>query len=402
MDASAEHSPSTAAAAGQDARAPRRVLILMSNTGGGHRASALALQAGFNQQAPGGFAVEIIDLLSDHTFWPLNKSPQIYAGIATKAPWLWGLAYSTEKTPTLARGGMRLAGRLAERQISDALQKVQPELVVSVHPLAQELTLHSLRRLPHRTPFATVVTDLATAHPLWLHPEVDACFVASDETQQQAVAAGLPAARIHNLGLPIRPAFADTPPDRQGLRARLEMDPALPAVLVMGGGDGVGPVEEIATQLDRALAADGAPGGQVVVICGRNEDLRSRLAGRSWQVPHHVLGFVDRMPDWMFACDTIVTKAGPGTMAEAFICGLPVILSGYIPGQEKGNVDYVRIHDAGVYEPEPAQIAALVARWFGPEAEMRARLAANARALGKPHATAQIVAALAALMDPPA
>ncbi|MGL4648290.1 MAG: MGDG synthase family glycosyltransferase, partial [Caldilineaceae bacterium] len=321
----------------------------MSNTGGGHRASALALKAGFEQHTPNGFDVQIIDLLSDHTFWPLNKSPEIYAGIATNLPWLWGVAYSTERSPTLARAAMRLAAHLAHTQVSEALAQHRPDLVISVHPLAQEITLHALKQLPadQRPPFATVVTDLATAHPLWLHPEVDGCFVASDEAHMQALAAGVPSARLFLLGLPIRPAFAEPPLPRSTLRANLQMDPTLPAVLVMGGGDGVGPVEEIATHLDSTLAAGEAPAGQVVVICGRNEALKERLEARQWQVPHHVLGFVDRMPDWMFACDAIVTKAGPGTMAEAFICGLPLILSGYIPGQEKGNIDFVRLHEAG-------------------------------------------------------
>lgn len=399
MDASPDPTPPDSMAT-----APRRVLILMSNTGGGHRASALALKAGFEQQAPGRFDVQIIDLLSDHTFWPLNRSPQIYARIATDMPWIWGMAYSTERSPALARSGMRLAARLAESQVLDALNRHQPDLIVSVHPLAQELTLHARAKLPpqRRPPFATVVTDLATAHPLWLHPAVDACFVASDEAQQQALAAGVPAQRLHLLGLPIRPAFAEPPPPRHLLRAELGLHPTLPAVLVMGGGDGIGPVEEIAAQLDGALGApDGshAPSGQVVVICGRNEALRERLSARPWRVPHTVLGFVERMPDWMYACDAIVTKAGPGTMAEAFICGLPVILSGYIPGQEKGNVDFVRVHEAGAYQPDPAQIALLVARWFGPEAAARERLATNARRLGKPHATQEIVAVLATLAN---
>jgi len=376
---------------------PQRVLILMSNTGGGHRASALALKAGFELYAPGRFTVDIIDLLSDYTFWPLNQAPRVYAWIATTMPWLWGIAYATERSPTLVRNMMRVAGRLAEPRVAAALQQYNPDLVVSVHPLAQEIALHSLRRHSRRIPFATVVTDLAAVHPLWLHPEVDACYLASDETRRQALAAGLPAERVHISGLPIRPAFAEPPPLRNRLRADLGMDAALPAVLVMGGGDGVGPVEEIAVELDAALSAQGAPTGQIVVVCGRNEGLRSRLSARTWSIPHQVLGFVDRMPAWMHASDCIVTKAGPGTMAEAFICGLPIILSGYIPGQERGNIDFVKVQGAGIYIPEPRSIAQTVARWFGPEAEARLRLAQNARALGKPRATEEIVRSLAQL-----
>ncbi len=395
------HEQPTAPMADGAGAPPQRVLLLMSNTGGGHRASALALKAGFEAHAPGRFAVEIVDILSDHTFWPLNQSPRIYATIATRAPWLWQAAYATERSPALARGLMRTAAHLAERRLVQLLQERQPQMIVSVHPLAQELTLHAMQASGWRAPFATVVTDLATAHPLWLHPQVDACFVASEEAEQQALAAGLPAAHLHRLGLPIRPAFAQPPPPRDQLRAQLGMHPSLPAVLLMGGGDGVGAVEQIAGVLDDALAApdSGEAAGQVVVICGRNEPLRDRLQERSWKTPHHVLGFVEQMPEWMHGCDALVTKAGPGTMAEAFVCGLPVLLSGYIPGQETGNVEYLRRHRAGAYEADPQQIAATIAAWFGPLAATRAALAANAHALGKPHATAAIVARLVALID---
>jgi len=67
----------------------------------------------------------------------------------------------------------------------------------------------------------------------------------------------------------------------------------------------------------------------------------------------------------MAACDCIITKAGPGTIAEALSRGLPIVLSGFIPGQEEGNVPYVVNNQAGVHCEEPAAIARTVQRWFG-------------------------------------
>lgn len=375
----------------------QRILILMSMTGGGHRASALALKAGFEHEFPGRYAVDIVDILTEHTFWPLNHSPQIYSLIATEAPWLWGVAYSTEHTPTLTRSAVRLAGRLSQGHISAALDRYKPDLVISVHPLAQEITLHVLARRPARSPFVTVVTDLASVHPLWLTPRVDALYVASAEAQAAARAAGLPPTRTHLLGLPIRPAFAEPPLPRPQLRAQLGMDPLLPAVLLMGGGDGVGPVQAIAAAVDKAFAAQGVQ-AQIVVICGRNEGLRSQLAAHTWANPAHILGFVDNVADWMHACDAVVTKAGPGTIAEACACGLPILLSGFIPGQEEGNVTYVVSHGAGTFEGNPAAIGRTLTHWFGAGSAARLRMAECARAMGRPHATADIVHSVVKLM----
>ena len=176
------------------------------------------------------------------------------------------------------------------------------------------------------------------------------------------------------------------------------MDTRLPAALLIGGGEGVGPVEQIARQLAVTLSSDQVL-GQIVIICGRNREMEERLAGQSWPLPVVVRGFVDNMPDWMAACDCVVTKAGPGTIAEALISGLPILLSGYIPGQEEGNIPYVVDNGVGEYNTDPAAIGGIVARWFGSERENLASMSAKARAMGHPQATFDIVKSITALLD---
>jgi 1,2-diacylglycerol 3-beta-galactosyltransferase len=294
---------------------------------------------------------------------------------------------------------MQAAARLAAGNINRALKRFQPDIVISVHPLAQELALHALAQRSTRTPFFTVVTDLAKIHPLWLHRQVDGCYVAAQEAHDAAIRAGLREEQIHVHGLPVRPAFEESYPPARQLKAKLGVENDLPLALLMGGGDGIGPVEAIAEAVAHALATDVGARGQLAVICGRNEALRDRLAARVWPVPVRVLGFVEAMPEWMNAADCLITKAGPGTIAEGMICGLPTILSGYIPGQEAGNIAFVVDNGAGVYTPEPSRIGQTVAAWFGAEADDRARMAVNARAQGRPHATREIVTSIVSLVD---
>ncbi len=176
------------------------------------------------------------------------------------------------------------------------------------------------------------------------------------------------------------------------------MSPDLPAVLLVGGGDGIGKVAMIARTLGRTLAASGKPIGQMVVICGRNRRLQRKLEAEEWRVPVKVQGFVTNMSDWMGASDCIVTKAGPGTIAEALIRGLPILLSGYIPGQEQGNVPFVVDNAVGVYAKHPTEIAGHVARWFGPDRADLQTMANNAHALANPQSTYKIVADLAEMI----
>lgn len=112
--------------------------------------------------------------------------------------------------------------------------------------------------------------------------------------------------------------------------------------MVMGGGDGVGGMGAIATAVIETLAKE-LDRSQVVVICGKNAAVKKTLEEAEWPSNSRVIvrGFVSNMDEWMGAVDALVTKAGPGTIAEATIRGLPVMLSGYLPGQEEGNVPYV-------------------------------------------------------------
>ncbi|MEZ4861353.1 MAG: glycosyltransferase [Caldilineaceae bacterium] len=372
----------------------------MSDTGGGHRASAEALKAGFQQAYAAQIQIEIIDLLMEHLPWPLNWPPRAYSFIVNEAAWLWKLLWLSGNHPEIVHRLAMGVARLGEHSITQLFRAYEPDLIISVHPLVQEFVIRALAHMRRRIPFVTVVTDLATAHPLWFHSAVDACYVASQEAYQRARQAGIRPERIHSYGLPIRPAFAVPTRTKSVLRTQLKMDHDLPAALVVSGGEGVGPIEEIAEQVAAQLLEQGRPVGQMVIICGRNVSLRQQMAARAWPIPTLIHGFVQNMPEWMGACDCIITKAGPGTIAEALISGLPIILSGFIPGQEEGNIPYVVDHGVGVYCKTPVEIGALVRHWFHQNPAKLAEMRAKALALGSPQATTQIVHSIAQLLIP--
>ena len=97
-------------------------------------------------------------------------------------------------------------------------------------------------------------------------------------------------------------------------------------VLLVGGGEGMGPLEPTARAIDAAHLPV-----QIVIIAGRNKKLKERLQKHHWRTPTTIYGFVQEMPDFMRAADVLVTKAGPGTISEAFIAGLPMIFTAVCP-----------------------------------------------------------------------
>jgi len=93
-----------------------------------------------------------------------------------------------------------------------------------------------------------------------------------------------------------------------------------------------------------------------IVICGRNEKLRRRLLEIPVATPMLILGFVEYMPELMRACDLVVTKAGPGAIAEALATGLPLVITGFLPGQESPNVDFVVQSRIGFFAPKESDL----------------------------------------------
>jgi len=380
----------------------KSILILMSVTGGGHLATALALRSAFERLYGTQFHVDIVDLLVDHTPWPFKSFPESYRFVIDNAPWLNGLTYRAGRNRVTARSLMWASYEMVRKPVAKAVEQYAPDLVIVVHPLLLSVPMRVVRDMGLSIPFVTVITDLQSIHPTWFDPDVALCFVPTAEAHQLALDAGLEENQLCECGLPIRPEFAELPRPKEVLRRELGLAPGLPTVLLVSGAEGTGKLDGIAVAVARSLAGsgdDGASLGQVAVICGWNDKLLDRLRRRKWPVPVRVTGFVENMWDWMGASECIVTKAGPGTITEALTRGLPIVLSSHVPGQEDGNVAYVLGKEVGVYREKPKLIGKTVAAWFGPDRRQRLRMAERARRLARPKATFEIVEEIAKLMQ---
>lgn len=176
-----------------------------------------------------------------------------------------------------------------------------------------------------------------THNPFFSTHSSDKCFVPSDALFQAARDREVQPSQIVQYGLPIRSGFWSTTKketSQEALRSELGIDTELPTVLLVGGGDGMGGIVDIAKSLGERLGSGSTtPQYQMVVVCGNNQQAKDSLSqpnifGKGVKVS--VQGFVQNMDEWMQASDALVTKAGPGTIAEASICGLPCMLFSYL------------------------------------------------------------------------
>ena len=152
---------------------------------------------------------------------------------------------------------------------------------------------------------------------------------------------GIDPSKVILRGLPVRPSFWKPSSPKSVIRKQLGLDQNRKTVLLMGGGDGVGGIENIATHLARSLKKLDIS-SQMIVICGHNKVMTDSLSANlkpEDKLKVSVKGFVNNVDQYMTASDCLVTKAGPGTIAESMIRGLPLVLSYYLPGQVIIKID---------------------------------------------------------------
>lgn len=363
----------------------KKILFLMSDTGGGHRAAAEAIRdALLHRYGEDRIEPRLIDVFKVSRF-PMNYMPEFYPWLVNHSKSSWGLGYSlsnTKRRAAVLSRGMYLANA---RRFKKMLDEFPADVVVSVHSVITNPTLRAFCTLEKRPPYVTVVTDLVSTHVFWYEKRAEITLVPTQAAFDKGLEFGLSADKMRVTGLPVHPHFTDRLVGRAQARASLGWDAHKPIILMVAGGDGMGTLFETAQAIN-ALKLD----CELAIIAGRNKTLKRKLEEYAWHQKAHIYGFVTNMPTLMEGASILVTKAGPATISEAAIAGVPMILNDAIPGQEDGNVTHVVENGAGVYCPNPQEVAIAVKAWLGEGEEGLKQRAANARAISRPDAVWEI------------
>lgn len=377
---------------------PKRILFLMSDTGGGHRAAAEAIRDALTElYGADAFTSEMVDVYRQLRY-PSNTMPELYPWIVKNGVHVWTLGYRLFDTRRTARMVTRLMYRNNRKRLRRMAETHPADVVVCVHSVIGPPSMDAYLSLAERPPFVTVVTDLVSTPAFWYDPRVDLCMVPTQAAYNRGLTMGMRADQMRVTGLPVHPRFSQvidslSTTDKTSARASLGWQPDMPTVLMMAGGEGMGPVFKTAEMVVEQTTSRGLK-CQLVVVAGKNKPLKAQLdeAALVWRekMPVHPYGFVTEMPRMMAAADILVTKAGPATICEACIAGLPMIISGLVPGQEDGNVDFVVDNDAGTFAPGPHLVAQAVVNWLSEPRQRLEQRAENARKLARPDAVWEI------------
>ena len=379
---------------------PVPLLFLAADTGGGHRSAALAVCEALACRYPDQFAPVIADPLSGPGApWRLRRLTGLYGPNIRIAPWLWGAFWRFADT----RPGLWLVLRLLFAPADDVVLGLvaagRPALIASFHAMTIRPALRARDAIAPAVPVVTVITDLITPHRSWRERRADLIVVPTAAVARRLGQDGIGPGQIAELGLPAAAGFAAGPqPDaaaRQDLARDLGASGRRFLVVVTGGAEGSGGIARRAAALVRAY-----PDVEVVALCGRNRLARHRLS-RVAARPGGLLvvrGFVTNMADWLRCADLVVSKAGPGMIAEAACCGVPLVLTSHVPGQERGNTGYAVAAGAARHARSVRRLVRLVGELRADRPALAAMRAASAT-LARPSA-AQAVAGLIAAMAP--
>ena len=331
-----------------------KVLILLTDTGGGHHRASLALKETIESE--GNNQVMIEDALMYSSKFLLFAVTKGYIFFATKTPRLDGKIYNSADKVSVFDKAVHAISGFYSRKLGKLIKEFSPDCVVSCHAFCSEMISTLKSKGKTDTMLFNIITDYA-AHAAYINDYVDAYIVGCDDmVHQLSEQYGVDGSIIYPLGIPIYSHFNEKP-DKYKTREKLGLNPNKKTVLMMAGSFGVANILEIYASLNKYPADY-----QLIVVTGRNEKLfkqfreavkKGSIKNKKGKIvrikiPTNLCFFVDNIHEYMSAADLIVTKPGGLTVSEALAKELPIAAFRSYDGQEKDNADYLQRHNLAV------------------------------------------------------
>ena len=347
-----------------------KILILSASIGSGHTRAAQAIATAFASR--GEPDIEVIDFMSTEVSRFNQFLKRLYLSILAWIPDLYDRIYRLAGVRRVGPFTRLLWSTLMYLPFNRLISKRKPDVIVCTHPFPEAAA--ALWKFLHAKSagqflLAAVLTDYSL-HEIWLYGEVDVYFVATPEMKLELERHSTRRQKIFATGIPV-----SIRNEELGIRNyNCELRITNYELLVMGGGLGLGSIEETLQKID-ALELPIS----ITVVAGRNEKLAARLKSMKFRHPIEVLGFVDNVKELMERATLLITKPGALTMTEAFALGLPMLLHAPIPGPEALNARYAVRRGAAISLADGEDIAESIAELFRDRRKLAAMSAAAFR-----------------------
>ncbi len=375
-----------------------KILIISSDTGGGHRSAAAAISEGLEKFWMGESAVVRTIKAVEESHHITEKLVSVYNWVLRhKQGWMKYLYWAMNKIrpETRAFFHKRCIGYVREQ-----FEKWCPHVVVSVHPLTQHIFAKILKELnlSDQVPLVTVVTDPCYGFwKAWACDDVSLYLVANDDARDQLLDYGISPEKIKVSGMPVDPKFHEVDEKvAQSARRVYGLDPDKFTVFVNAGWIGGGNIPQIFKELVR-----GELDVQAIFLAGKNEELRleAEALARHAKFPVKVIGYSNEIEKLMQSANVMVSKLGGLTTFEALACRLPIIADATTPPmpQEAGTVRLIERRGAGILLHRSSDIVPTIRNLLLDNGEY-SRMKAATFGMTMPNSTDQIIKEINALL----
>ena len=378
-----------------------KILIISSDTGGGHRSAAAAIVAGVQKFLEGeSYAIRVVRAVEESHHLTARLVRLYNWLLQNRQHWMKYLYWCINRLRPETREFFQ---KRCIQYVAELFERWCPHIVVSVHPLTQHIFARVLKelKLSDRIPLVSVVTDPCYGFWRgWACDDVSLYLVASDEARQQLIDYGVAPEKIKISGMPVHPKFTYPGEDAaQAARRALGLDPDKFTVFVNAGWAGGGNIPQIFREL-----IHGQLDVQAIFLAGKNEDLRLAAESMAKQAPFpiKVIGYSDEVEKLMGAANVMISKLGGLTTFEALACRLPIIadvITDPMP-QEAGAANLIAKRGAGVLLKHSADVVPVVRRMVEDQIHYASMRAATI-GLAVPNSTRHIVEEIAALIPQP-
>lgn len=316
-------------------------LILSCSTGGGHNSAARAVK---DELLSRGHNAVMLDPYTLNPTWKASHVGSFYVFTAKWFPHVFGAVYHM---------GMRLcrlpitspmyfANRKAAKKLGEYLKDNSYDVIAMTHFYAAEMLTYLKRKGYDIPPTVFIGTDY-TCTPFTMETQCDKYVIPAEDLCDDYIKQGAKREQLLPYGIPVSRVFEPKETDIAALRGKLGLHPDKQCVLVTGGSMGAGNMKRLASKLMRYGKEN--PDTQFVMICGTNKKLQKALSDKTaGSDQFSIIGFTDRMNDYMAAADVFITKPGGLSSTEAAVTGVPMIHMSSIPGCETKNLRYFESH----------------------------------------------------------
>jgi processive 1,2-diacylglycerol beta-glucosyltransferase len=332
----------------------KNILLLYITEVSGHHSASLAIEKSLKLLSKD---LKILNLNAFHYTNPISEKVvnRIYTAVIKRTPKIWDYVYDNIKVKKGIDKLKDLIHKLNFSKLKSLFDQFQPDVIICTQAYPCGMVAEFKRAYRSKIPLIGVLTDYVP-HSYWLYDNVDYYICPSEEIGLRLVKKGVPSSKIQPLGIPFDPDFT-MPVNKTRIFEKLSLNPQVKTILIMGGGQGLGPIKPIIKSLEKVK-----PDIQEIVVTGTNKKLYKTLKRslKNYKKKICLLGYANNINELMSISDLVITKPGGITTSEALSKRLPMLIIKPIPGQETNNSEYLTQQKAAINITNPKTINLIV------------------------------------------